>query len=265
MKKLFVLLCLSLLSHSSQAILITGSFTGAWYDDENAGHGYLLQILEQDGNDIAMVFWFTYDAQGNQTWLNGLGEVEGESVTMELLEHTGGEMSAGVINTTGISAEAWGTLTLTFQNCNKGTATYAAYDATIGSGSHTIKRLSRTIGSHCSGGISDNRPPTDPAMDAQYEFTNTGADDDASGRVKLEINSQFTKLKVWYKDLPAGTYELLVNGDPVAMLQARGNGNNHQFFSSPVLAGWLLLDFAVEGKTLDIAQGGTVYLTVTLP
>lgn len=256
---------LMLTAGTSQAILITGAFTGAWYDEDNAGHGYLLQILEQNGQDVAMVFWFTYDDQGNQTWLNGLGEVDGETVTVELMEYTGGEMSGGSIMTDDISGSMWGTLTLSFHNCNKGTASYQAFDAAIGSGSHTIKRLSRTIGSQCSGGISDNRPPTAPGVDAQYEFTNTGADPDASGRVKLEINSQFTKLKVWYKDLPAGTYELLVDGESVASLQARGNGNNHQFFSSPVLAGWLLLDFEVEGKTLEIAQGGTVYLTVTLP
>lgn len=250
----------------AQAVLITAAFTGAWYDEEVPGQGYLIQILEQDGESVAMVFWFSYDLDGNPQWLNGLAPIDGDSVTVELLHSSGGQMLPGNSFTNNeVSTVAWGTLTLSFQNCNRGTAVFNALDPAYGSGTHIIKRLSKTRGSECSGGISDNNPPSTPETDVQYNFTNTGEDDDASGRLKLEENSQLTKLKIWYKDLDAGNYDLLVDGETVATLVARANGQSHQFFSSPQLADWLLLDFEVHGKTIEIAQDGVVYLTVTLP
>lgn len=262
---IFAGILLLLFSPWSQGVMITGAFTGAWYDEDAPGQGYLLQVLDQDGVQTAMVFWFTYDAQGNQQWLNGLGEVDGESVTVELLYNSGGELTASGFSNAGLTSESWGTLTLSFHNCNKGTASYEAVDPTYGSGSHVIKRLSKTIGSECSGGVSDNTPPSAGESDVQIDFTNTGEDDDASGRLKFEQNSQFTKLKLWYKKLPAGTYQLLVDGEEKATLVAKANGQSHQFFSSPQLSDWILLDFEIEGKKLDIAQDGVIYLTATLP
>lgn len=252
-------------SSASQAVMITGAFTGAWYDEDAPGQGYLLQVLDQDGVQRAMVFWFTYDSEGNQRWLNGLAEVDGDSVTLELLYTSGGELSSTGFNNDGLVTESWGTLTLSFHNCNKGTASYVANDPAYGSGSHVIKRLSRTIGSECSGGVSDNTPPSAGESEVQINFINTGEDDDASGRMKLEQNSQFTQLKLWYSNLPAGNYQMLVDGEAKATLVAKANGQSHQFFSSPQLSDWILLDFEVAGKTIDIAQDGVVYLTANLP
>ena len=261
--KLIIILGL-LFSLQSQALLITGAFTGAWYNQDEPGQGFLIQIIEgEEGND-AIVFWFSFDTEGNQVWLMGLAPVDGDQVTMDMMTFSGGILDAQGFNNSNIVSDLWGTLTLQFQNCNKGTASYVALDEAIGSGSNTIKRLTRTVGSHCSGGTSDNNPP-DVSSDVQLDFVNTGENDDASGRLKFEQNSEFNQLKVWYKKLSAGTYDLLVDGEIKAELEAKPNGQSHQFFSSPQHDDWKLLDFEVLGKTVEIAQDGIAYLTVDVP
>ena len=37
-----------LFSLQSQALLITGGFTGAWYNQDEPGQGFLIQILEAE-------------------------------------------------------------------------------------------------------------------------------------------------------------------------------------------------------------------------
>ncbi|MBL4773951.1 MAG: hypothetical protein JKX98_10270 [Alcanivoracaceae bacterium] len=253
-----------LFSIQSQALLITGAFTGAWYNQEEPGQGFIIQIIEAEEGTEAIVFWFSFDAEGNQLWLFGVAPVEGDHVTLDMLITTGGVNNTNGFNNTDISSDLWGTLTLQFQNCNKGSVDYSSLDEAIGSGSYTIKRLTRTVGSQCSGGTSDNNPP-DTSSDVQIDFVNTGEDEDASGRLKYEQNSEFNQLKIWYKKLPAGSYDLIVGGEIKAELIAKANGQSHQFFSSPQHDNWILLDFEVLGKTIDIAQDGVVYLTVDMP
>lgn len=253
-----------LISFQSHALLITAGFTGAWYNQDEPGQGFLLQILEVEEVNNAIVFWFTFDSEGNQVWLMGMTPIDGDQVTMDMKIFSGGVFDTQGFDNSNIESEIWGILTLQFQNCNKGTVSYIAEDNIIGSGSYTIKRLTHTVGSHCSGGTSDNNPPGASA-DVQLDFINTGNDDDASGRLKFERNSEFDQLKLWYKKLPAGTYDLFVDGEVKTELEARANGQSHQFFSSPQHDNWKLLDFDVLGKTIDIAQDGVIYLTVDVP
>lgn len=254
-----------LFSMNGSALMITSSFTGAWYNADAPGQGFLIQIIEaEDGSNSALVFWFTFDSQGAQNWLIGVAPVNGDSVTVDLSTFTGGILNTEGFDNSNIVTESWGTVTLSFQNCNKGTASYDALDPEIGSGEYTIKRLTRTRGTHCSGGTSDDSGDA-PAENINLDFVNTGEDDDATGKLKFERNSDFDQLKIWYKDLPEGNYDLVVDGEIKATLYARAHGQSHQFFSSPQHENWLLLDFEVLGKTLEITQEGTVYLTVDVP
>ncbi|MCP4044914.1 MAG: hypothetical protein GY732_02855, partial [Gammaproteobacteria bacterium] len=47
--------------------------SGSWYDPAHNGEGFLLEVLE---DEQAIVYWFTYDENGNQRWFIGLGEVQ---------------------------------------------------------------------------------------------------------------------------------------------------------------------------------------------
>ncbi|HET9049522.1 MAG TPA: hypothetical protein VFN29_11250, partial [Chiayiivirga sp.] len=51
---------------------VEAGHSGMWYDPSRSGEGWMLEVLP---NDEAVVYWFTFDDQGNPRWLNGLGQV----------------------------------------------------------------------------------------------------------------------------------------------------------------------------------------------
>ena len=66
------------------------------------------------------------------------------------------------------------------------------------------------------------------------------------------------------EDLADGAYDLIVGGNNEATITVSG-GEGEVEFRDPAEEGKLMLDFDPRGKTIDVNQGGTVYLTVDFP
>ena len=185
-----------LLASSAQALMLTGAFTGAWFDEDAPGQGFLVQVVAVEEVDTVVVYWFTFDADGNQVWLVGQGPVDGDSATITMLSVAGGVLVNGGFDASGIMVDEWGQLVLTFDDCDEGTVSFMSNDPAIGDGDFEISRLTQSLGDDCSGGLSDNNPPNSAAVNLRDDFVNTGVDENASGRVKFEENSNHTKFKV---------------------------------------------------------------------
>ena len=84
-----------LFTSSAQALMLTGAFTGAWFDEDAPGQGFLVQVVAIDEVDTVIVYWFTFDADGNQIWLVGQGPVDGDSATLTMLSVAGGVLING--------------------------------------------------------------------------------------------------------------------------------------------------------------------------
>jgi hypothetical protein len=62
--------------------------SGSWYDPTHSGEGF---VLEQISATEAVVFWFSYDSQGEQAWFFNTGTVDGGRITFpDLLQPIGG-------------------------------------------------------------------------------------------------------------------------------------------------------------------------------
>ncbi len=119
--------------------LISGGLNGMYYSPEADGH--YLTILENT-NDTVVVTWTTFDKQGNQAWVYGVGElINGLSITTEVTINLNGSMSA---NGQLLSADAtpWGSIQVDLNSCNTGTVEYQANDQNkFSSGRFSIQRL----------------------------------------------------------------------------------------------------------------------------
>jgi len=112
--------------------------SGAWYDPTHDGEGYVLEILE-DGR--AVVFWFSYDRQGNRRWFYGGGEFkDGKWVFEDMLTTSGGEFGDDFDPKT-VQQASWGSLELAI-TCEGGEASYASTEEGFGEGSLQLTRLS---------------------------------------------------------------------------------------------------------------------------
>lgn len=99
---------------------------------------------------------------------------------------------------------------------------------------------------------------------AKVAIPSTGADADGHAEAKLRIDDRARKhFSVEIEDVPAGTYDLLVDGadvaDIVVTTTADGTKGEVEFTSGDDNSEELPLTFDPAGKTLAVRQGATVY------
>ena len=119
---------------------------GSWFDPARNGQGWNLEPLP-DGRTL--VYWFTYDADGEQAWTVGEASGSGTRLVVEPnLRPTGARFGAA-FDPAQVQVAPWGRLEIEFSSCNDGIARYASSDAAFGSGTLHAARLSLLAASAC--------------------------------------------------------------------------------------------------------------------
>ena len=119
--------------------------SGSWYDPSHSGEGYVLEMLSTGG---AIVYWFSYDAQGKRRWFFGTGEMRNGDLVFSNLLTTRGPRFGAAYNSADLMVSPWGSLTLDI-DCNAGRSTYNSSVAGFGSGGLQLSRLTRIAGLDC--------------------------------------------------------------------------------------------------------------------
>lgn len=169
-KKIFLTLVLVLsgsLTASAQEYQYIG-IQGSWWNQNYAGEGF---ALEEYGDGFMVGYWYTYGLMGEQMWLLGTGERDGNTVVLEMIRTHGGIL-AHPTNPEGVTEEQWGTVTLEILDCTHIEMSYQRLDGE--SGGYPITRLLRAplaAGSCNSVQVESNEPPpeTDPPEEPPEE------------------------------------------------------------------------------------------------
>ncbi len=121
---------------------------GLFYNPSQDGHG--LDVLIYESGD-AIVFWYTYDPDGNPIFIIAQGAVNGLRVEAMASIFTG--MEFGSFNPNDNRQNNWGTITLTFEGCDALTLDYSSslrYRGSLfGSGTISMVRLAAVPGNAC--------------------------------------------------------------------------------------------------------------------
>ena len=97
--------------------------SGSYFEPARDGEGIIVEWLTS--GDVLVVF-FTYDQNGNQLWLLGIGTPNGNTVTMDALYASAYTPWGRNFNAADVSIDTWGTFTLTWTACNSVTFEYAS-------------------------------------------------------------------------------------------------------------------------------------------
>jgi len=118
---------------------------GNWAVVGHNGEGFLVDVTK--ANQL-VVFWFTYDSNGNQVWLFGVSDdFDSDSATMELTRITGPSFGPD-FDAGDRSDETWGTLEIQFDDCDQGSVHYESSTG-FGSGDYDIERIYRSSQAIC--------------------------------------------------------------------------------------------------------------------
>ncbi len=156
-----VMLLLLVPAIADAGIQITSGISGSWYNPSQDGHGFALEVLPQSRLGV---YWFAYESNGNQAWMNGVGEIDGDMVTVPVIVTRGGSFGND-FDPHSVIKEDWGNLTFTFDSCDSGVVTY---DGKFGSGSTSITRLSRHAGLTCNEPLLSNSPNVPPVTSGNW-------------------------------------------------------------------------------------------------
>ncbi len=264
-----LVLLLMLVSIPINAVTITKGFTGLWHQPEHESQGFDLQIIDQNGKPQALVYWYTYDVTGNPMWLSGLGDIHGNSVSMDLMTVTG-VTNLQVTNPNTRNEVILATATFTFDNCSSGNVdvTPSAINnpgqsnSISGTGGFiSIERLTSIQSNVCSGGISDNTPADDNDVEYKQFMGNTGVYAGGNARFEFEQDRENSEFEVEVEDIPVGSYSLRVDGivrSQINVVTKNSGTEGIVEFESPINEGKILLDFDPRNKLIEVLQGSTV-------
>lgn len=149
---------LLLIPKLAQGFDIDSGISGSWYDPDHSGHGFSIEVLDQDS---ILVYWYFYTPYGDSAFALGVGTYQGDTVTAELSYPYG-----MLFGTFAPSPEkpTWGTVTIQFSSCTRGNVEYDSsfqFDdgAIFDSGTFPIERLASIESLDCP---ADDPPLNDP-------------------------------------------------------------------------------------------------------
>ncbi len=117
-------------------------FSGSWFDPERSGEGFVVEALS---DTRALVYWFTYDGQGNQAWIFSDGILDGNTLTVDNALISSGGLFGEDFDPDQVTFDSWGTLTMEF-SCDAATVTYSSPLSGFGSGTRQVQRLTELAG-----------------------------------------------------------------------------------------------------------------------
>jgi len=134
-------------SLAAAAFSIGPGMTGNWFDPNQSGHGFSIEVLP--GN-VLLADWYVFAPNGGATWIVASGPITGNTAVLQAFQKTGtGGRFPPNFNPAQLQNLAWGTLTFTFSDCNSGQASWQPVVAGYASGSMNITRLTLPAGLSC--------------------------------------------------------------------------------------------------------------------
>ncbi len=136
-------------------------YSGAWYNPEAAGEGFIVEVLP---DDRALVYWFTYsaDGSGEQAWMTGVGRIgipptiginlppaSGTPLEVETLWQPIGATYGPDFDPADVERIDWGWLGIQFDDTDSGHVYFESHLEDFGSGDFPIERLARPRLAEC--------------------------------------------------------------------------------------------------------------------
>lgn len=119
--------------------------SGSWFDPAFDGQGFSVHWM---ASGEALVTWYTYDPDGNQFWMIGVGQRDGDAVLFPSLTATRGARFGRGFDPDAVERFNWGSLRLKL-GCVDGIAEFDSPLPGFGAGQFVLKRLSTLAGLGC--------------------------------------------------------------------------------------------------------------------
>lgn len=122
------------------------SVTGSWFDPDQNGQGFMVELLPS--TDRLLVTWFVFNAGGERDWVQATGSITDGIAKMTALQTSGGAFPPE-FQSENVSVQYWGTLTVMMHGCDAGTAAWMPDGIGYTPGGMPLRRLTAVAGLPC--------------------------------------------------------------------------------------------------------------------
>ena len=180
----------------NKPVAVDHSFSGAWFDPEHEGEGFIVEVLE---NDQALVYWFTFHVDGRQRWLLGTGTIQGDRLVVEeMMDSHGGRFGNG-FDPNDVILRARGSVTISFLSCSEALVNYSIDN---NGGHQSLKRLTDVFGHGCG---KTETPPRNDLSGSWYDPAHDG-----EGFIVEQLSEQ-QALVFWFTYDDSGNQSWLIS------------------------------------------------------
>ena len=175
--------------------------SASWYDVSRNGEGFVIELLS---GSRAVMYWFTYDEEGNQDWYTSLGKVDGRRLLFPELHQVSGGVFGPDFDPEAIVKTKVGSAAFTWNSCDTG-----HMDWFIGDRHHRqeLSRLNRLMGLDC------GKPRQVPTREeARYSGSWFDPSHNGEGYV-IEVLDDARVLVYWFTYGPDGSRRWFVGVD----------------------------------------------------
>ncbi|MBS0514969.1 MAG: hypothetical protein JSS16_05825 [Proteobacteria bacterium] len=121
--------------------LVTANGMNGLYYVPGIANGHYVSLRRIHDNKDVMVFWTTFDNNGNQAWIYGVGTLTSDRhIHAQMARNTGGVLQPGGAPT-GAKASPWGTVDIDLTSCAAAQFNYQSDLPEFGSGQFPLSRL----------------------------------------------------------------------------------------------------------------------------
>jgi hypothetical protein len=132
---------------------INGGITGSWYNPEQNGQGWVVEVVDSGAAEPSFLsFFYGYDNDGGQLWLiTGASVIDGNTAVADVYLTSGTGFGGDYDPGSFVLGDVVGNVLFEFDDCDSGTVTFtSANTALLADFSNDIQRISNIAGLDCS-------------------------------------------------------------------------------------------------------------------
>ncbi len=126
---------------------IRACHSGNWYNPDQSGHGFEIEVIPAGVERRLLVVWYVYD-QGQPMYLVGTGTIVGDHADVQFTRTHGGQFPPA-FNPNQVTNETWGNASFQFTDANHATVSWTPTTAGFSPGSLALTRLTQLLDRGC--------------------------------------------------------------------------------------------------------------------
>ncbi|MFK8010559.1 MAG: WD40/YVTN/BNR-like repeat-containing protein [Marinicellaceae bacterium] len=138
---------LTSIAENSNNSTIKACHSGAWYNPEQSGHGFMVDVTNTNGSATMVLTWYTY-FEGQQFWVIATGTIDDDTAVLTALSGSGTSFPPNFDTGDAVFTD-WGEISFDIIDDDHAQISWQTTDKRFNSGSIEVQRITSLVGHAC--------------------------------------------------------------------------------------------------------------------